>query len=753
MTIDQKYAQLGGPTGFLGTPTSAETVCPDEVGHFRHYQHGSIYWNPSTDAHEVHGAIHDLWSSLGWEQSWLGYPTTDEGPAAAGGRVSIFQNGYIDWSSANGAVDRANLQFQAYHGSTLAQHEQSYTTLKAAGWRMTALTIYGGSPLYAAVWVKKDGPTWTAIHNATADQYQAFVTEWFNQNYRLTLVAATGSASNPTFAAVVEQTTNATPLARHGLTPNQFKSWCTWAASAGWMLTTAALYGDSGNPQLAAVWDLNTDDAGWNADSLLESFDQTQAIFNAQVGHESRLYEMIPSAYNSWLALYRGDWVGPGQANISMSANDYQNAFNQRVAQGYFPASVHAAGNSDGSAVFSAIFTKHEAPLPKRWVATGAAIPSLALFDEQVQGYMQRHNIRGGSLAIAKGPKLVYARGFTWAEPGYPITQPTDMFRIGSCSKLLTSILIHQLIQENKLTYGDTAVGKLALAPPPGQPIVNAQFSQYKISDLLSHQTGIASNFAWADAQIVSLFSQQLPLTSKQEIASWLMTQPNIFNLGSQFGYANSNFIVLGTIVEKLRGVEWFNTFQKLIMQPLGLTRSVVSGSLLSQRAPGEGLYHDTWLALGSSLMTPDRPLVHSAYGDVNLSVGEAVGGIALAPADYVRIMAALDLGKGANNPVLHSDTVEKMWSYPNTIGQKAGWGNGWGGWQTSKGVQAWGIEGALANCHAVVEHRRDGYSLCVTFNTGQRDFWALPDWDDLIDSAPDWPAQDLFPSLGMPSL
>src|SRR6202012_5276949 len=101
----------------------------------------------------------------------------------------------------------------------------------------------------------------------------------------------------------------------------------------------------------------------------LKSFDDTQAIFNAQVGHESRLYEMIPSAYNSWLGLYRGDGVGPGQAYINSSADDYQNDFNQRVGQGYFPASLHAAGNSDGSAVYSSIFTKRLDPLPMRWVA------------------------------------------------------------------------------------------------------------------------------------------------------------------------------------------------------------------------------------------------------------------------------------------------------------------------------------------------------------------------------------------------
>jgi CubicO group peptidase (beta-lactamase class C family) len=685
VTIGEKYAQLGGASGFLGAATSAETVCPDQTGHFRLYKNGSIYWTPATDAHEVHGAIHDKWSSLGWEESWLGYPTTDETAEAGGGRVSIFQNGYIDWTSANGAVDRANLQFQAYHRNTLAQHQQSYDSLKPQGWRMTALTVYGSSPLYGAVWVKKDGPDWTAIHHATADQYQAFVTEWTNKNYSITLLAATGSAANPTFAAVMEKTANATALARHGLTADQFTGWCTWAKEAGWILTTAALYGDSNNPTIAAVWDLNTANTGWNADSLLKSFDDTQAIFNAQVGHESRLYEMIPSAYSSWLALYRGDGVGPGQAYINSSADDYQNDFNQRVAQGYFPASLHAAGDSDGNAVYSSIFTKRQDPLPMRWVATGAPIPSLALFDEQMQGYMQHHNIRAGSLAIAKGSKLVYARGFTWAEPGYPITQPTNLFRVGSCSKLLTTVTVFQLIQEQLLGLSDTAVGKLALTPPPGQPILNPQFGQYEVKDMLAHQTGIASNFAQADAAVVALFNQQLPLTSKKEIASWLMTQPNIFNLGSQFGYANSNFIVLGAIVEKLRGEEWFQTFKKHIMTPLGLTHSAVSGSLLSQRLAGEVLYHDTYLAPGQSIMNPDRHLVHSAYGDVNLSVGENVGGMAVAPMDYVRIMAALDLGKGTSNPVLHTDTVNQMWSYPNTIGQQAGWGNGWGGGPTAK--------------------------------------------------------------------
>jgi hypothetical protein len=103
--IDVKYAELGGPSGFLGGPTTPETTAPDGVGRFNHFQGGSIYWTPATGAHEVHGAIRGLWSSLGWERSFLGYPTSNElSTEDATGRYSEFQHGSIYWSPATGAL-------------------------------------------------------------------------------------------------------------------------------------------------------------------------------------------------------------------------------------------------------------------------------------------------------------------------------------------------------------------------------------------------------------------------------------------------------------------------------------------------------------------------------------------------------------------------------------------------------------------------------------------------------------------------
>jgi uncharacterized protein with LGFP repeats len=97
--IAKKWDSLGGIWGFLGLPLTDETGTPDGVGRFNHFQGGSIYWTPNTQAHEVHGLIRDKWASLGWEKSFLGYPLTDETKTPDGvGRYNHFQGGSIYWT-------------------------------------------------------------------------------------------------------------------------------------------------------------------------------------------------------------------------------------------------------------------------------------------------------------------------------------------------------------------------------------------------------------------------------------------------------------------------------------------------------------------------------------------------------------------------------------------------------------------------------------------------------------------------------
>lgn len=100
--IDTKYNQLIAANPWIGKPTTAEQVCPDRVGRYRHYERASIYWSPATGAQLIYGLIREKWAALGWEKSPLGYPTSDELDAGSGrGRFNNFQSGTIIWKSGS----------------------------------------------------------------------------------------------------------------------------------------------------------------------------------------------------------------------------------------------------------------------------------------------------------------------------------------------------------------------------------------------------------------------------------------------------------------------------------------------------------------------------------------------------------------------------------------------------------------------------------------------------------------------------
>jgi hypothetical protein len=104
--ITEKYQSSGGSWG-LGAPVSGIAFTPDGSGRYQHYASGaSIYWTQNTGARLIYGAIRWKWSTLGWEQSFLGYPITDELALQhyAGGRYTQFQSGYIYWTPSLGPV-------------------------------------------------------------------------------------------------------------------------------------------------------------------------------------------------------------------------------------------------------------------------------------------------------------------------------------------------------------------------------------------------------------------------------------------------------------------------------------------------------------------------------------------------------------------------------------------------------------------------------------------------------------------------
>lgn len=101
--IRDKWRDLGWENSRLKYPTTDQTITPDGKGRFNHFEGGSIYWSPATDAHQIEGLIFNKWAELGYEVGDLGYPTTDEATPPDGvGRFNHFENGSIYFHPAHG---------------------------------------------------------------------------------------------------------------------------------------------------------------------------------------------------------------------------------------------------------------------------------------------------------------------------------------------------------------------------------------------------------------------------------------------------------------------------------------------------------------------------------------------------------------------------------------------------------------------------------------------------------------------------
>jgi hypothetical protein len=120
--ILKKWEQLKWEKGLMGFPKTDGASTPDGKGSYVHFENGSIYWSSSTGAHEVHGEILKKWAQLGWEQSFLGFPTIDvQNAPDDNGRYSNFEGGGIVWYPASGAKARHwyGKDFRIYFGESI----------------------------------------------------------------------------------------------------------------------------------------------------------------------------------------------------------------------------------------------------------------------------------------------------------------------------------------------------------------------------------------------------------------------------------------------------------------------------------------------------------------------------------------------------------------------------------------------------------------------------------------------------------
>src|SRR5229473_8118123 len=87
-------------------------------------------------------------------------------------------------------------------------------------------------------------------------------------------------------------------------------------------------------------------------------------------------------------------------------------------------------------------------------------------FDREIEKFMLIRKVPGGALAVVKDRRLIYARGYGWADREKGIrVRPDSLFRIASVSKPITAVMVLRLVEANRLDLEARAFEMLRLSP------------------------------------------------------------------------------------------------------------------------------------------------------------------------------------------------------------------------------------------------------------------------------------------------
>jgi len=165
-------------------------------------------------------------------------------------------------------------------------------------------------------------------------------------------------------------------------------------------------------------------------------------------------------------------------------------------------------------------------PEARQWTATGQAVAAYHQVDQLFQSFMKQQAIRAAQVAILKNGTTVFNRGYTWAEPGYKTTEPSDRFLLASCSKMFCAAAIQSLYDAGTLSPGDHAFAKLAISNPGHV----TDHDKITIQQLLDHTSGYDDTIApyfdptYAMGQIANSLGITQP--TRHDICTYMYTQP-----------------------------------------------------------------------------------------------------------------------------------------------------------------------------------------------------------------------------------
>jgi CubicO group peptidase (beta-lactamase class C family) len=368
---------------------------------------------------------------------------------------------------------------------------------------------------------------------------------------------------------------------------------------------------------------------------------------------------------------------------------------------------------------------------------TGEVRPELAALDDAVTAMLERYAIPGAALAVVHEGRLVYARGYGYADRSTgTLVEPDSRFRIASISKPITAAAVLTLVDSGKLSLNTKVFDLLGdLKPVPGA-ILDPGLESIPVRLLLQHQGGWDRDTTFDPMFRAREAAAAVGAASPGDcttIIRWMLGFPLQFTPGTKRVYSNFGYCVLGRVIEHASARPYATYVRQAVLAPLAMAGTALGHTL--QPLPGEVRYYDIPNAGVGTSVFDGISQVPWQYGGYYLEAMDSHGGWVSTPADLLRLLTGLNETRGKLLTKTYS------WSYRPIPPQ---WSPGFAG--------SWAHEGALVGASGIAAVTgENGWALLTNTWRPDTDFVQSDPlfWDvrAALDSITSWPSGDLFTS------
>jgi D-alanyl-D-alanine carboxypeptidase len=178
---------------------------------------------------------------------------------------------------------------------------------------------------------------------------------------------------------------------------------------------------------------------------------------------------------------------------------------------------------------------------------------------EELEAYLEQliaADEFSGTVLVAKAGKIVFQKACGMAEKNFNVPAHIETkFNLGSMNKMVTGVAIAQLAEQGKVSFEHPISAYL-----PEYPGEKAE--QITLHHLLTHTSGLGS--FWNEA-----FEQRrTKLRTVNDFLTLFIDDPLLFPPGERWSYSNAGFVVLGAIIERVAGQDYFSYVRDHIYQP-----------------------------------------------------------------------------------------------------------------------------------------------------------------------------------------